>query len=127
MRRNIFPWEPEYVNFRKRFQPELISSNWEKLVTLLSHSPFETSVWKESQLHPEHGKNIEIGPRTAVKTAACTNILSIFESSGIKNVERIERGIRYLVEDDVDVNEFFEIAADKMTGELLRTLQKIED
>uniref|UniRef100_A0A8R1HNK5 FGAR-AT_linker domain-containing protein n=1 Tax=Caenorhabditis japonica TaxID=281687 RepID=A0A8R1HNK5_CAEJA len=96
---------------------EFLASNWPKLQTLLSHSPFETTVWRESRFLPTENEQqiIEIGPRTAVKTAQCTNILSVFESAAIENVERIEKSVRYLVPRDLSVDEFFELAADKMT------------
>ncbi|CAL2037441.1 unnamed protein product [Caenorhabditis brenneri] len=108
-------------------EPEFVETNWEKLENLLSHSPFEKSVWKSSQLNSQNQKIIEIGPRTAVKTAACTNILSVFESAGIQNVERIERGLRYLLPEDVDTDAFFEIAADKMTEEVYGDDVKFDD
>uniref|UniRef100_A0A1I7T2F5 Phosphoribosylformylglycinamidine synthase n=1 Tax=Caenorhabditis tropicalis TaxID=1561998 RepID=A0A1I7T2F5_9PELO len=108
-------------------EPEFLTKNWEKLESLLSHSPFEKTVWRESQFNLNDGKIIEIGPRTAVKTASCTNILSVFESCEIQNVKRIERGIRYLITEDVNLDDFFEVAADKMTEEIYPTNVKFED
>ncbi|KAF1761804.1 hypothetical protein GCK72_010061 [Caenorhabditis remanei] len=117
----------EYCYHLVTEEPEFIESNWQKLETLLSHSPFEKSVWNESKLDSKHGKVIEIGPRTAVKTAACTNILNVFDSAGIQNIERVERGIRYLVPENVDENTFFEIAADKMTEVVYPSDVKLDD
>ncbi|UMM23407.1 hypothetical protein L5515_004141 [Caenorhabditis briggsae] len=102
-------------------EPDFIDTNWSKLSNLLSHSPFEKYIWRESILNSKNGKVIEICPRTAVKTATCTNILNVFDSADIRNVEKIERGIRYLVPNDVDENAFFELAADKMTEVIYST------
>ncbi|CAI2347576.1 unnamed protein product [Caenorhabditis sp. 36 PRJEB53466] len=110
-------------------EPDFIEINWEKLKILLSHSPFEISVWKSSQFSPaeKNGKIIEIGPRTAVKTAQCTNILSVFESAGIKNTERIEKSVRFFLSENVDDETFFEVAADKMTESIYPTDVQFDD
>lgn len=117
----------EYCYHLICYEPELIEGNWVKMSTLLSHSPFESILSIKSKFHLKPGKVIEIGPRTSVKTAACTNILSVFSSAGIEKVERVERGIRYLVPNDVDETDFFEIAGDKMTEVIYPSNVKFDD
>ncbi|CAI5445933.1 unnamed protein product [Caenorhabditis angaria] len=94
-------------------QIDFYEVNKEKLDVLLSHSPFQkdSAIRKTSKF----SKNvIEIGPRVAVKTAMCSNILSAFETAGIKNISRIERSIRY----ETTKNDLFELLADKMTEQI---------
>ncbi|CAB3402540.1 unnamed protein product [Caenorhabditis bovis] len=91
---------------------EFMHVNHECLTNLLSHSPFERCIRFESKFK----KYVEIGPRTCVKSAMCTNILSVFEIANIRNVNRVERSILYNIEGlNINENEFFEIVGDKMT------------
>ncbi|KAJ1346761.1 hypothetical protein KIN20_001658 [Parelaphostrongylus tenuis] len=91
------------------FQEEAV----EKLQWLLSTSPFDHNLKRNSQLS---GTIKEIGPRPTFKTAYCTNALSVLAAAGIENVLRLERTIRYqfdgpIPEDDI----LLQVAGDQMT------------
>ena len=65
--------------------------------------------------------------RHSFKTAFCTAALSVLNSSGIVEVVRIERSLRYSirnVDQKIDETDFLWIAGDRMTGSLIRLLHR---
>ncbi|WKY01423.1 hypothetical protein Q1695_015430 [Nippostrongylus brasiliensis] len=92
---------------------EFLRSHEEKLLWLLSPTPFEECITRQSHLN---GTVKEIGPRLTFKTAYCTNALSALTAAGIDEVIRLERTTRYQFDGPIPDDEvLLEIAADRMT------------
>jgi len=58
---------------------------------------------------------VELGPRLNFATAWSSNMVSICRATGLNTVTRIERSRRYLLEKDVDRNQFIAEHHDRMT------------
>jgi len=58
---------------------------------------------------------VELGPRLNFATAWSSNMVSICRSIGLAKITRIERSRRYVLEDDVDLQEFIAAHHDRMT------------
>ncbi|PAV79345.1 hypothetical protein WR25_19630 [Diploscapter pachys] len=95
---------------------DFIEKNQDKLRWLLIGNPFDQEFRMKSDL--TDGQIIEIGPRHSFKTAFCTAALSVLNSSGVFEVVRIERSLRYSIRDvdqKIDGTDFLWIAGDRMT------------
>lgn len=58
---------------------------------------------------------VEIGPRLNFATAWSSNMVSICRAVGLNTVTRVERSRRYLVPEDVDIQQFIAANHDRMT------------
>lgn len=58
---------------------------------------------------------VEVGPRLNFATAWSSNMVSICRATGLGKISRVERSRRYLVPDEIDINDFTEKNHDRMT------------
>ena len=58
---------------------------------------------------------VEVGPRLNFATAWSSNMVSICRATGLDKISRVERSRRYLVPDELDINDFTEKNHDRMT------------
>lgn len=98
---------------------ELSEKEEQKLVWILSkpflpHDLSETTFFK---VIPENGLRIEIGPRLNFSTAFSTNAVSICHSIGLKNIDRIESSLVFLLT-PVDGKSFTKEEENKMVAAL---------
>jgi phosphoribosylformylglycinamidine synthase len=65
--------------------------------------------------HFPDARVVELGPRLNFATAWSSNMVSICRSTGLAIISRIERSRRYVLKDDVDLQEFIAAHHDRMT------------
>jgi len=58
---------------------------------------------------------VELGPRMNFATAWSSNMVSICRATGLEMITRVERSRRYIVPENVDIQEFIDANHDRMT------------
>ena len=91
----------------------LTDSEQQRLQLILADGFLADSVTKVSTLTGE--RVVEMGPRLNFATAWSSNMVSICQATGLESVSRVERSRRYLVDEDVDRDEFVRENHDRMT------------
>ena len=91
----------------------LTDSEQDRLQLILADGFLADSVTKSSMLTGE--RVVEMGPRLNFATAWSSNMVSICHATGLESVSRVERSRRYLVDEDVDLDDFVQENHDRMT------------
>ncbi len=91
----------------------LTESEQERLQLILADGFLADSVTKEPLLTGE--RVVEMGPRLNFATAWSSNMVSICQATGLESVSRVERSRRYLVDADLDLDDFVRENHDRMT------------
>jgi len=101
--------------FNVEVHGELTKEDRHKIAEVLSDGFDKSTIQEESYLAARDATIVEIGPRLNFATAFSTNAVAIFNAIGLAQVTRIECSVRYIVKDDVSIEDFVKEHADKMT------------
>lgn len=112
----------EYIHFVD-VDDELAASDLEKLKRVLTYGPKKDAI-KHS------GVRLLVVPRASTLSPWSSKATDIAQHCGLDQVKRLERGIAYYVEGDLDEQQLEQIAAllhDRMTERVLRNKQQPND